>query len=216
MSKRIVLLVSSLAVVLGLMTASSSYAWFATSASKKQSISVSLVSSVHSAELADIEAPYHTVIMQGDNLVNLDGKSAMIQLENKSTADMQIRISVEYTSYRSGKAEQVVYSASDEDDIQVDFAPAKWSKNIASSGICYFYYMGSSYSDDTLASANDASVVEPSEVQIPAISKIAYNNDISSAYSGQPVNVKIIFESKQADNITWSAIDSYDISGVTE
>lgn len=216
MSKRIILLVSSLAVVLGLMTASSSYAWFATSSSKKQSIKVALVNNIHSAGLADIEAPYHTIIMQGDNLVSLDGKSATLQLENKSTADMQIRISVEYTSYRSGKAEQVIYSASEEDDIQVDFAPAKWSKNVASSGLCYFYYMGTDYSDDTLASSNDAAVVAPSEVRIPAISRIAYNDNISSAYSGQPVNVKIIFESKQADNITWSAIDSYDISGVTE
>lgn len=214
MSKRIILLISSLAVIIGLMATSSSYAWFATSVGKKQSISVSLVSSVHSAELADIDAPYHTVIMQGDNLVSLDGKSAMLQLENKSTTETQLRISIEYTSYRSGTAEQTVYSASDEDDIIVDFAQSKWAKNVNVNGSCYFYYVGGNYSGDTINNINEVPSIDASVSEIQVISKIAYKDDISSAYSGQPINVKVKFESKQAENVTWSAIDSYNVSGV--
>ena len=214
MSKRIILLISSLAVIIGLMATSSSYAWFATSVGKKQSISVSLVSSVHSAELADIDAPYHTVIMQGDNLVSLDGKSAMLQLENKSTTETQLRISIEYTSYRSGTAEQVVYSASDDDDITVDFAQSKWAKNVNVNGNCYFYYVGGNYIGDTISNINEVPSIDASVSEIPVISKIAYKDNISSAYSGQPINVKVKFESKQAENVTWSAIDSYNVSGV--
>ncbi len=216
MSKRVIVLIASLAVVIGLMASSSSYAWFSTTTSKRQSITVGLVSSVHSAYLADIDAPYHTVIMQGDNLVNLDGKPAMLQLENKSTTDTQLRISIEYTSYRTGTAQTVVYSASDNDDITVKFAPDKWSKGISGSGTCYFYYMGDSYKGENVGSVDSVPVVSPTVDKIQAISSISYNNDISSAYSGKPVNVKVIFESKQADNVTWSAIDSYIAEGISQ
>lgn len=216
MSKRVILLVASLAAVIGLMASSTSYAWFSTTTSKKQSIHVAVVSSVHSAYLADIEAPYHTIIMQGDNLVSLDGKSAMLQLENKSTTDTQLRISIEYTSYHNGVAQTVIYSASEDDDIVVEFAPNKWAKNVNGGGSCYFYYMGSGYDGDTVNVIDDVPAVSASINQIPAISSIYYKNDISSAYSGKPVNVKVIFESKQAGNVTWSAIDSYDVDGINE
>lgn len=216
MSKRIILLISSLAVIVGLMATSGSYAWFATSAGKKQKISVLTVSSVHSSYLADLDAPYHTVVMPGDNLVSLDGNPAMLQLENKSTTDMQLRISVEYTSYKSGSADQVIYSDSDSDDITVEFAQGLWAKHVNTSGTCYFYYMGGAYSGDTLASVDNLPSISPSVINIPAISSISYKDNISSAYSGQPINVKVIFESKQADNITWSAIDAYDVSGIAE
>lgn len=216
MSKRVILLIASLAAVIGLMASSSSYAWFSTTTSKKQSISVAVVSSVHSAYLADIDAPYHTVIMQGDNLVNLDGKPAMLQLENKSTTDTQLRISIEYTSYHNGVAQTKTYSANEDDDIVVEFAPNSWSKNTNVGGICYFYYMGSEYKSESVGVVDDVPVVSSSVNTIPAISSIYYKDDISSAYSGKPVNVKVIFESKQAENITWSAIDSYDVDGINQ
>lgn len=216
MSKRVILLIASLAVVVGLMASSSSYAWFTTTAVKSQSINVSVVSSVHSAYLTDIDMPEHIVIMQGDNLVNLDGKSAMLQLENKSTADTQLRVSIEYTNYSSGNARQVIYSANENDDIDVVFAPNSWAKNTNSAGICYFYYVGGEYTSEDLANVNDVPSIDASTGTIPVLSSIAYKNSISSAYSGQPINVKVTFESKQADNITWSVIDSYDVSGVNE
>lgn len=216
MSKRVIALVASLAVVIGLMASGSSYAWFSTTTSKKQKISVGLVSSVHSAYLADIEAPYHTVIMQGDNLVSLDGNPAMLQLENKSTTDTQFRISIEYTSYHTGKAQTKNYSAAEDDDITVEFAPEKWAKGISGSGTCYFYYMGDQYNGKTVTSVDSVPAVSSETKTIPAISSIYYNNDVSSVYSGKPVNVKVIFESKQADNVTWSAIDSYNVDGINK
>lgn len=216
MTKRLILFVASLAVILGLMTSSSSFAWFASSTQKSQSISVSLVNSIHTANLADLQAPANTIIVQGDNLVNLDGKSASLQLENQSTTETQLRISIEYTSYRSGKAEQVIYSASEEDDIIVEFASSAWAKNVNVAGVAYFYYMGGSYPADTIANIDEVPAISPDVSRIPAISKIAYKDDVSYSYSGQKINVKVRFESKQAENVTWSAIDSYDISGLGE
>lgn len=215
MTKRIILFVASLAVIFGLMASSSSFAWFATSSQKKQSISVSLVSNIHSASLSDLQAPANTIIVQGDNLVSLDGRSAALRLENKSTTDTQLRISIEYTSYRSGKAEQVIYSASEDDDIVVEFANDAWAQNVNVAGISYFYYMGSEQGS-TVSDINSVPSISPSVASIPAIEKIYYKDDVSYAYSGQKINVKVNFESKQADNITWSAIDSYAVAGLGE
>lgn len=216
MTKRLILFVASLAVILGLMTSSSSFAWFASSTQKKQSISVSLVSNAFSAQLADLQTPGSTIIVQGDNLVNLDGKSASLRLDNQSTTETQLRISIEYTSYRSGKAEQVIYSASEEDDIIVEFASDAWAKNKNVAGVTYFYYMGGFYGSDTVENIDSVPVISPENSRIPAITKIAYKDDVSYAYSGQKINVKVSFESKQAENITWSAIDSYTVSGFGE
>ncbi|MBP3445699.1 MAG: hypothetical protein IJN78_06485 [Clostridia bacterium] len=215
MTKRIILFVASLAVIFGLMASSSSFAWFATSSQKKQSISVSLVSNIHSASLSDLQAPANTIIVQGDNLVSLDGRSAALRLDNKSTTDTQLRISIEYTSYRSGKAEQVIYSASEDDDIVVEFANDAWAQNVNVAGISYFYYMGSAQGS-TVSDINSVPSISPSVASIPAIEKIYYKDDVSYAYSGQKINVKVNFESKQADNITWSAIDSYAVAGLGE
>lgn len=216
MVKRLILFVASLAVIFGLMASSSSFAWFAASTRKSQSISVSLVSNTFSADIADLQFPTNTIIVQGDNLINLDGRSAALQLDNQSTTETQLRISIEYTSYRSGKAEQVIYSASEEDDIIVDFASDAWAKNKNVAGVTYFYYMGGTYGADSIANIDDVPAISPEVSRIPAITKIAYKDDVSYAYSGQKINVKVHFESKQAENITWSAIDSYTVSGMGE
>lgn len=216
MVKRLILYVTSLAVVLGLMMSGSSYAWFASSEKREQSISVSVVSNVLSANLSDLIAAENTIIMQGDNLVNLEGNSASLQLENNSTTDTQVRVSIEYTSYSTGSARQVIYSASEEDDIVVEFASDAWAKDINVGGTCYFYYVGESYNSDTVKSIDSLPVISSYVGRVPVISKIYYKDDISYSYSGQPINVKVRFESKQAENVTWSSIDTYDVSGMGE
>ena len=216
MTKRIIMLAASLAVVIGLMTCGTSYAWFSNSTKKAQSITVSVVNSVHSARLTDLDDENRIIIMQGDNLVSLDGRSAMLQIENKSTADTQLRISVEYTSYRNGSAEQMIYSADKDDDIEVTFAPQKWAKNVNGSGVCYFYYMGDDYKTDTLDSLENLPSITPETSVIQAISSIVYKDDIPYSYSGQNVNIKVTFESKQADNVTWSTVDSYNVTATEQ
>lgn len=216
MTKRIILYVASLAVIIGLMASGSSYAWFASSTQKKQHISVSLVSNTYSANISNIEIPGQTIIVQGDNLVNLDGRSAALQIENNSTTDTQLRVTVEYTSYRSGKAEQVIYSASEEDDIIVEFASDAWAKNVNVAGTCYYYYVGNAFGSDIISDTSAVPVITPEMGSIPVITKIAYKEDVSYSYSGKPINVKVSFESKQAENITWSAIDTYAVSGLGE
>lgn len=214
MVKRIILFVASLAVVLGLMTSSSSFAWFASTTQRNQSISVSVVSNVFSASVSDLISPENTIIMQGDNLINLDGNSANLQIENHSTTDTQVRVSIEYTSYRSGSPRQVVYSASEEDDIIVEFASDAWAKDVNIGGVTYFYYVGNAYGSETISDIDSLPAISSHIGKISVISKIAYKDDISYNYSGKKINVKVSFESKQAENVTWSSIDGYDVSGV--
>ncbi len=212
MTKRIIAFVASLAVVIGLMNCGTSYAWFVTTLEKKQSISVSVVSAAQTAKLTDLDSDEKTIIMPGDNLVNLDGQGAMLRINNGSTTDVQIRLSIEYTSYASGKAEQKIYSGSG-DDIDVTFAAVKWSKNTNASGTCYFYYMGDKYESESIADLNAVPSISSEISYIDAISSITYKENISKAYAGQPVNLKVIFEAKQADNVSWNSIDSYQLTG---
>lgn len=216
MSKRIILMIASLAVILGLMNCGSSYAWFVTAAKKQQTISVSVVSSTNTAYLTDLDSDEsNIIIMQKDNLVSLDGREAVLKIENKSTTDTQLRIAVEYTSCKDGKPEQVRYSASD-DDITVEFADKNWAKNINAGGDCYFYYVGDNYSGDEIDNLDSVASIGSDVSEIEAIKSIYYNEDVSDNYSGQKINVKVIFESKQADNVTWSTVDEYGVSGVAE
>ena len=212
MTKRIIAFVASLAVVIGLMNCGTSYAWFVTTLEKKQSISVSVVSAAQTAKLTDLDSDEKTIIMPGDNLVNLDGQGAMLRINNGSTTDVQIRLSIEYTSYASGKAEQKIYSGSG-DDIDVTFAANKWSKNTNASGTCYFYYMGDKYESESIADLNAVPSISSEISYLDAISSITYKENISKAYAGQPVNLKVIFEAKQADNVSWNSIDSYQLTG---
>lgn len=212
MTKRIVAFIASLAVIIGLMNCGTSYAWFVTTLEKKQSISVSVVSASQTAKLTDLDSDEQTVIMPGDNLVNLDGQGAMLRINNGSTIDVQIRLSIEYTSYASGRAEQKIYSGSG-DDIDVTFATNKWSKNTNANGTCYFYYMGDKYESENVNDLDSVPSVGTDVSYVDAISSIVYKDSISRAYAGQPVNIKVKFEAKQADNISWDSINSYTFSG---
>lgn len=212
MTKRIVAFIASLAVIIGLMNCGTSYAWFVTTLEKKQSISVSVVSASQTAKLTDLDSDEQTIIMPGDNLVNLDGQGAMLRINNGSTTDVQIRLSIEYTSYASGRAEQKIYSGNG-DDIDVTFAADKWSKNTNANGTCYFYYMGDKYVSENVNDLDSVPSVGADVSYVDAISSIVYKDGISRAYAGQPINIKVKFEAKQADNISWDSINSYTFSG---
>jgi hypothetical protein len=60
---------------------------------------------------------------------------------------------------------------------------------------------------------NSVPAVKSDVSYVDAISSIIYKESITKSYSGQPVNIKVNFESKQADNVSWSSIDSYQVSG---
>ena len=73
--------------------------------------------------------------------------------------------------------------------------------------------MGDNYETAEISSLDKVPSIGPDVSYIDAVSSIVYKESITRAYSGQPVNIKVKFEAKQADNISWDTIDSYQLSG---
>lgn len=222
MIKRIVAVVASLAVVLGLMASESSYAWFVTSVKKAQRITIGVVNFDNSSavSLNTLEEDFYgkACIYPGQNLVKLEGDDASLSMYNSSTVDSEIRVRIEYTSFADGVAKNVVYSASEEDDLQVVFAnPECWLPyNNGMDGNC-FYYVGPDFNKDKLTDLDDVYTITPDVADIKIIKSICYKESIdASLYSGNEVTVNVIFEAKQADYVGWSSLGEYQVATVVE
>lgn len=217
MIKRIIALIASLAVVIGLMASQSSYAWFVTAVKKAQNITIAVMSyTSSSAALETLEEDFYgkPCIYPGQNLIKLQGDDAQITMFNNSTIDTQIRVRIEYTSYKNGRAETKVYSNSEDDDLQVEFThPGQWLPyETDMSGYCY-YYVGPDFNATELKSLDDVHVITPDEANVNILSNVSYKNDIdTSLYSGNEVTVNIIFEAKQADYVGWTSLGEYTLA----
>ena len=217
MKKRIVALITSLAVIAGLAASQGSYAWFVTAVKRAQNITIAVVSyDSAAASLDTLEEDFYgnSCIYPGQNLVLFEGRDATLSMYNSSTINTQIRVRVEYTSYAGGLAENVVYSASEDDDLQVDFAnPEQWLPYDNSIDGCCFYYVGPSYGSDKLTDVNKVYSITPDITSVDIIDKVLYKEDIDTGlYSGNEVTVNIIFEAKQADYVGWSTLGEYQVA----
>ncbi len=217
MKKRIIALVASLAVILGLLASQSSYAWFVTAVKKAQRITIGVVSFDSSAavSLDTFEQDFYgnECIYPGQNLVSLNGDDASLSMYNSSTINTQIRVKIEYTSFADGVAKQVNYSASENEDLKVEFAhPEQWLPYDDGMDGCCFYYVGPDYGKAALTDVNDAFVVTPDIADVSIIKSICYKDTINAnLYSGNEVKVNVIFEAKQADFVNWSNLGEYNV-----
>lgn len=215
MKRRIAALILSIAIVVGILSYQGSFAWFVSSASKNQYISVAVVNYGSGASLDSMNVydDGTTYIMPGDNLIVLNGVSSKFVVTNSSSINTQIRLKIEYTSYESGSANTVTYQGSDDEPLSVTFPENKWSFYKSSDEDSYFYYMGSEYKTQQLQSLDDVYDIKPTETSIEAIDSISYKNDSSvvsaDVYSNSNVSVKIVFEAKQADFVSWETIGTY-------
>lgn len=217
MKKRIIAIVASLAVILGLMASQGSYAWFVTSVKRAQRMTIGVVSYDSSAavSLDTYEKDFYgnKCIYPGQNLVNLEGEEASISMYNSSTIDSQIRVRIEYTSYADGVAKTVTYSGEEDEDLQVVFKnPEQWLPfNNGLDGTC-FYYVGPDYNKSVLADTNDVYTITPDISDVSIIESVCYKETINaSLYSGNKVTVNIIFEAKQADYVGWSSLGEFSV-----
>ena len=217
MKKRIIALIASLAVIAGLMTSQSSYAWFVTAVKRAQRITIGVVSYDSSAavSLDTFEEDFYgnECIYPGQNLVALDGDDASLSMYNSSTIDTQIRVRIEYTSYADGTAKQVIYSGSEDEDLLVEFDNAEqWLAYDDGMDGCCFYYVGPDFGKDTLTNLDDIYTVKPDVADISIIKKVCYKDTINAnLYSGNEVKVNVIFEAKQADYVGWSNLGEYHV-----
>ncbi len=222
MIKRIIAIVASLAVVLGLMASQGSYAWFVTSVKRAQRITIGVVSydSSSAVSLDTLEEDFYgkACIYPGQNLVMLNDDEASLSMYNSSTVDSEIRVRIEYTSFADGVAKNVVYSGSEEDDLQVVFAdPESWLPyDNGMDGTCY-YYVGPDYNKEKLTSLDDVFTITPDISDVEIIESICYKETVdASLYSGNEVTVNVIFEAKQADYVGWSSLGEYQVATEVE
>lgn len=222
MIKRIIAVVASLAVVLGLMASQSSYAWFVTSVKRAQRITIGVVSfdSSSAVSLDTLEEDFYgkACIYPGQNLVMLEGDEASLSMFNSSTVDSQIRVRIEYTSFADGVAKNMIYSGSEKDDLEVVFAnPECWLPyNNGMDGTC-FYYVGPDYAKSELADLKDVYTITPDVSDVEIIESICYKESVdANLYSGNEVTVNVIFEAKQADYVAWTSLGEYQVATEVE
>lgn len=220
MKKRIAALIASLAVVAGLMMSQGSGAWFVTAIKRAQNITIAVVNYDSEAEvLGTMEEDYYgkDCIFPGQNLVLLNEKDATLTMNNNSSIDTQIRVKIEYTSYASGKAETVTYKGSNDEELEVEFAnPEQWLPYTDGFDGTNFYYVGPGFGSSVLSDPDDSYTVTPAVANVDIIKGVSYKKDIdANAYSGNEVEINIIFEAKQADYVGWSSLAEYHVnSGV--
>ncbi len=217
MKKRIIAVIASLAVVIGLMSSQSSYAWFVTSVKRAQNINIAVVNYDSETELLGTdEADFYgrACILPGQNLVLVNDKDAKLTMNNNSSIDTQIRVKIEYTSYSSGSAKTVTYSGSGEDDLVVEFVnPSQWLPYDNGMDGTYFYYVGPDNKSAKLTDIDNVYSITPSVPSVDIVKSVSYRENIdTSLYTGNEVTVNIIFEAKQADYVGWSALGQYQVN----
>lgn len=217
MKKRIIALITSFAVIVGLMASQGSYAWFVTAIKRAQSITIAVVNYDSAAVGLDtLEEDFYgnKCIYPGQNLVLFQGNDATLAMFNNSTISTQVRVRIEYTSYSSGSAKDVVYSNSDKDDLQVVFAnSSQWLPYDNGMDGCCFYYVGPNYGSSTLTDINKVYSINPDVTSLEIIEKVFYKTDIDTGlYSGNEVTINIVFEAKQADYVGWSTLGEYQVA----
>ena len=217
MKKRVLTLIASLIVVAGLLASQGSNAWFVTAVKRAQNITIGAVSysTGDAVSLDTVEEDFYgrPRIYPGQNLIVVNGEESALTMFNSSTIDTKIRVKIEYTSYKDGKAQTVVYSGAEDEDLEVEFADnSQWKLfDNGMDGAC-FYYVGNGFEGD-LTKADDAAAITPDIASVEMIRSVKYKDDIdASLYSGNEVTLNIIFEAKQADYVEWSAMGEYQVS----
>lgn len=134
------------------------------------------------------------IITPGQELIN-----SAITMDNASPIDSQMRIQITYTKVvmvgETPTPSQVQYSADVSDHLSVEMN----ASFVYSSG--YFYYGGT-----TSVIASDSGLMS-------LVTSVMYDGSVAGIdYSGQPVSITITIQVKQADNVTWNDLATYDFS----
>ena len=126
MKKRVLTLIASLIVVAGLLASQGSNAWFVTAVKRAQNITIGAVSysTGDAVSLDTVEEDFYgrPRIYPGQNLIVVNGEESALTMFNSSTIDTKIRVKIEYTSYKDGKAQTAVYRGAEDEDLEVEFA----------------------------------------------------------------------------------------------
>lgn len=159
------------------------YAWIAYS----ESIDGGTVSA------GQVDYSYSGAFIDGSEIIfpNKELLSQAISVDNQSTIDTQLRLTINYTL-----VEEVTSNKIYKDDVNDDLSVVFDSLFVLDGD--YWYYQATDFSIETTG-------------LIDIISSIYYDgNSASNEYASETVNIQVLIQVKQADNVTWTDLATYD------
>ncbi len=228
MKNKIICLVLSLVLIGGLMGANGAYAWFVSSSGGSSGGAgghhLLTTGNVGYKLTGDFTADFDSnIIVPEDELLAPFTEETSIAkisaypdcklfLENTSSIDTQLRIKIEYgygfTEEGKIKTEIYDHSKASESPLTVKLT----NETLWSSDGGYLYY--GTYNAETKSSAvipayvaGDGETAAAPQL-IPLFDSIRYSgeNTESSQISGKTLNVKVIFEVRQSDFVSWETV----------
>lgn len=162
------------------------YGWFNVSKTITSNVvSVGEIVYVKSGSWVDSTDP----IFPGADLIQSD-----LILNNQSTITSQLRFQLTYTHYSS--IEDVTGTTTIFDNVDDDISVGIPEEFVFQDG--YWYYESDSYA--IAANTGD----------MPLITSLSLNADVVSIeYASKPISIAITIQVKQADNVTWNDLTSY-------
>ena len=129
-------------------------------------------------------------IYPGKNLVNQD-----FTLNNDSTIDTELRLKISYTKIiDTVVTDGIIYTDDALDHLIVDFA------------------IPFVYGDDDFWYYSDVTTIFPTGL-VTIIDNMTYDGDlVSNNYSEVNINISVFIQIKQANNVTWQDLTTYDFS----
>ncbi len=221
MKNKIICLILSAVLLVGLAGANGAYAWFALSsggslggAGGKHSLSTGNVGYMLTGDFtADFDSS--KIVPEDELLVSFDEEQnaadiakvseypdCKMFIENTSSIDTQLRIKV---VYGYGDEAEKVFDNSEASPLTVELTdPSLWSYNGG-----YIYYGAF---DETAQSSEVIPAFEAAEGATPAViplfDSIRYSgaNTENDMISGKTLNVKVIFEARQSEYVDWTQV----------
>jgi hypothetical protein len=178
-------MIKSLFIIVGLFVlgVTVTYAWIAYS----ESIDGGTVSA------GQVDYSYSGSFIDGSEIIfpNKELLSQAISVDNQSTIDTQLRLTINYTL-----VEEVTSNKIYKDDVNDDLSVVFDSLFVLDGD--YWYYQATDFSIETTG-------------LIDIISSIYYDGNASSnEYASQTVSIQVLIQVKQADNVTWTDLATYD------
>lgn len=232
MKNKIICLVLSAVLLVGLASANGAYAWFTLSsggslggAGGKHSFATGNVGYVLTGNFS--QAFSDGKIIPEDELLaafDAENNAADIEkvssypdckmfLEGTSSVDSQLRIQI---LYGYGDVAENVYAGEKTSPLTVEFCDTTgWKYNNG-----YFYYgsYDAEHDSSTVIPAYDATAEGTSPAVIALFDSIRYSgeNTENDKISGKTLNVKIIFEARQSEYVNWTDVGTIYTSSETE
>lgn len=222
MKNKIICLVLSAVLLVGLACANGAYAWFTLSAGGslggaggKHSFATGNVGYMLTGSFtADFDSS--KIVPEDELLASFDAELNAVDIakiseypeckmfiESTSSIDSQLRIKV---VYGYGDEAEVAFDNSETSPLTVELTDASlWSYN---GGYLYYGAFDETTQSSAVIPAYDATEEGTEPTVIPLFNSVRYSgeNTDNSMISGKTLNVKVIFEARQSEFVDWTQV----------